>query len=65
MTGLAILCAAVVLTVVTGLVLQQRSGTLRATRPDDSLRLVLAELGAVPGERATLLQFSSAFCAPC
>ncbi len=26
---------------------------------------VLAELGAVPGERATLLQFSSAFCAPC
>lgn len=26
---------------------------------------VLAELGASPGERATLLQFSSAFCAPC
>jgi thiol-disulfide isomerase/thioredoxin len=46
-------------------VLQQRSGTLRATPPDDSLRPVLAELGAAPGERATLLQFSSAFCAPC
>ena len=29
------------------------------------LRPVLAELGAQPGERATLLQFSSAFCAPC
>lgn len=26
---------------------------------------MLAELGATPGERATLLQFSSAFCAPC
>jgi thiol-disulfide isomerase/thioredoxin len=64
-TGLVILCAAVSLTVVAGLVLQQRSGALRATPPDDSLRPVLAELGAAPGERATLLQFSSAFCAPC
>ncbi|MBC7372773.1 MAG: thioredoxin family protein [Frankiales bacterium] len=25
----------------------------------------LATLGQAPGERATLLQFSSAFCAPC
>jgi len=25
----------------------------------------LVALGAVPGRRATLLQFSSAFCAPC
>ncbi len=33
--------------------------------PDDDLRPLLAELGAAPGERATLLQFSSAFCAPC
>ena len=32
--------------------------------PED-LRSVLAELGARSGERATLLQFSSAFCAPC
>ena len=29
------------------------------------LRPVLAGLGAQPGERATLLQFSSAFCSPC
>ncbi len=35
-----------------------------AERPAD-LHAVLAELGVVPGERATLLQFSSAFCAPC
>ena len=33
--------------------------------PDDDLRPLLAELGATPGPRATLLQFSSAFCAPC
>ena len=31
----------------------------------DDLRSVLAGLGRAPGERATLLQFSSAFCAPC
>ena len=29
------------------------------------LRPVLAEIAAPIGERATLLQFSSAFCAPC
>ena len=28
-------------------------------------REVLDRLGVAPGERATLLQFSSAFCAPC
>jgi thiol-disulfide isomerase/thioredoxin len=30
-----------------------------------SLQPLLAELGRAAGERATLLQFSSAFCAPC
>ena len=30
-----------------------------------ALHAELAALGALPGERATLLQFSSAFCAPC
>ncbi|MFD6891512.1 TlpA family protein disulfide reductase [Streptomyces sp. NPDC059957] len=29
------------------------------------VRLGIAELGAEPGERATLVQFSSAFCQPC
>ena len=32
---------------------------------DEGLLDVLARLGHRPGERATLLQFSSAFCAPC
>jgi thiol-disulfide isomerase/thioredoxin len=32
---------------------------------DDVERVTAAELGGELGERATLLQFSSAFCAPC
>jgi thiol-disulfide isomerase/thioredoxin len=32
---------------------------------DDGKRLRAAELGGELGERATLVQFSSAFCAPC
>ena len=32
---------------------------------DDGARLGAAEIGAELGERATLLQFSSAFCQPC
>ncbi len=32
---------------------------------DDGKRLGVAELGEDLGERATLVQFSSAFCAPC
>ncbi|MEV8531663.1 thioredoxin family protein [Streptomyces sp. NPDC051211] len=31
----------------------------------DERRLGAAELGTDPGERATLVQFSSAFCRPC
>ncbi|KUN06096.1 thioredoxin [Streptomyces yokosukanensis] len=32
---------------------------------DEGRRLEAAELGGELGERATLVQFSSAFCAPC
>jgi thiol-disulfide isomerase/thioredoxin len=32
---------------------------------DDGVRLDAAQLGTALGERATLVQFSSAFCAPC
>ncbi|MFG3122454.1 TlpA family protein disulfide reductase [Streptomyces sp. NPDC048208] len=32
---------------------------------DDVRRLTAADLGGELGERATLVQFSSAFCAPC
>ncbi|MER6444890.1 thiol reductase thioredoxin [Streptomyces venezuelae] len=34
-------------------------------REDVRTRLGAAELGAEPGERASLVQFSSAFCQPC
>ena len=36
-----------------------------AVEAEDRVRLTEADLGAGLGERATLLQFSSAFCAPC
>jgi thiol-disulfide isomerase/thioredoxin len=46
-----------------GLLWKARQGRVRATSgPAFDLH---AELGHAPGERATLLQFSSAFCAPC
>jgi thiol-disulfide isomerase/thioredoxin len=38
---------------------------MRVRGRDDGKRLGAAELGAELGERATLVQFSSAFCAPC
>ncbi|MDT7545740.1 MAG: hypothetical protein QOE99_1850 [Actinomycetota bacterium] len=61
-----VLLAAVLAAVtVAGLVWQRRQGRLRTVAPADSLLTTLAELGETPGERATLLQFSSAFCAPC
>nr|WP_245877298.1 thioredoxin family protein [Streptomyces glaucescens] len=41
------------------------SGRVRVRVRDEEQRLAGAELGAELGERATLVQFSSAFCAPC
>ncbi|MDX3384318.1 thioredoxin family protein [Streptomyces niveiscabiei] len=40
-------------------------GVSRVRARDDGRRLDAAALGAELGERATLVQFSSAFCAPC
>jgi thiol-disulfide isomerase/thioredoxin len=60
-----VLLAVLLATTVLGLVWQRRQGRLRAVASADSLLPTLAELGEAPGERATLLQFSSAFCAPC
>jgi thiol-disulfide isomerase/thioredoxin len=64
-TGLLLLTVVLLLTTAAGLVHRSRSGRVRETAPDGSLRALLDELGQAPGERATLLQFSSAFCAPC
>ncbi|MDI9887061.1 thioredoxin family protein [Streptomyces sp. HNM0645] len=42
-----------------------RTGGRRVRGKDVERRLGAAELGAELGERATLVQFSSAFCRPC
>ncbi|WP_074994601.1 thioredoxin family protein [Streptomyces prasinopilosus] len=44
---------------------RRRSGRARVRGRDDGERLGAEDLGAALGERATLVQFSSAFCAPC
>lgn len=63
MTGVVVLAVAVVLTVVVAFALSRKNGRF-ADKPTDA-RLGADELGSALGERATLVQFSSAFCAPC
>ena len=75
--GLAALLAALALALVGGGIWRRSNGRMRTTRikgmPDEpdyppSLEqpaLTSGQLGHPLGERATLLQFSSAFCAPC
>jgi len=48
-----------------GVLQRRRNGRVRVRGRDDGKRLGAAELGEELGERATLVQFSSAFCAPC
>jgi thiol-disulfide isomerase/thioredoxin len=51
-----------------GVTWRRRDGRLaspRASQPAAGVRLGAAELGEPLGPRATLLQFSSEFCAPC
>ncbi len=65
--GLIGLVAAVVVATAIGLVLRRRSGRIRdvaAEAPDRDM-LSTTDLGVPLGERATLVQFSTAFCAPC
>jgi thiol-disulfide isomerase/thioredoxin len=63
LVGIAALAAVLLAATVFGLVWQRRSGNVRAVEPVD--RLTAADLGAPLGERATLVQFTTAFCAPC
>ena len=48
-----------------GLLRMRGRGRLRMRGRDGGVRLAAGELGAELGERATLVQFSSAFCQPC
>ena len=78
--GLIALAAALAVALVTGLVWQRNNGRIRGIRTAPApgglkahaanpaeTRPVLtgAELGLPLGQRATLVQFSTAFCAPC
>ncbi|WP_269856411.1 TlpA family protein disulfide reductase [Streptomyces sp. RPT161] len=48
-----------------GLLHRWHDGRMRMREKDGAQRLTAAEIGEPLGARATLLQFSSAFCAPC
>jgi thiol-disulfide isomerase/thioredoxin len=61
-TGLYVAAAALAAASVLGLFWRRRNGSLRT---GGGVRLTAAEIGGDLGERATLVQFSSAFCAPC
>lgn len=67
MTGTVLLMVVVVLTTVGGLVHRRRDGRVRASTRSATVTLTdeVRALGEQPGTKATLLQFSSAFCAPC
>ncbi|RFS83791.1 thioredoxin [Actinomadura spongiicola] len=63
LTAVAVLAAATLF----GLLWRRRDGVLRERNGNDEVSEILApgDLGTDLGEKATLVQFSSAFCAPC
>ncbi|MGW1589933.1 TlpA family protein disulfide reductase [Streptomyces sp. NPDC002386] len=65
MTGVMVCVAVLVVASAYGALHRRRSGRVRVYGRDDGRRLGAAELGGELGARATLVQFSSAFCAPC
>ncbi|MFE0403732.1 thioredoxin family protein [Streptomyces nigra] len=65
MTGLMVCVAVLAVASAYGVLQRRRSGRVRVRGRDDGKRLDAGELGGELGERATLVQFSSAFCAPC
>jgi len=62
LAGAIVVAAVLVLATVAGFALRRRDGQLKGTRQQP---LTVAEIGQPLGTRATLLQFSSSFCAPC
>ncbi|MER5969795.1 thioredoxin family protein [Streptomyces sp. NPDC002055] len=65
MTGLMVCLAVLAVAGAYGSVHTRRSGRLKVRGRDGDVRLGAAELGASLGRKATLVQFSSAFCQPC
>ncbi|KAA1379844.1 TlpA family protein disulfide reductase [Aeromicrobium fastidiosum] len=69
MTGLLVLAAALLATIVIAAALRWKNGRFSTVAApavtDDRERLTPDQIGASLGDRATLVQFSSAFCSPC
>ncbi|MFD5468752.1 thioredoxin family protein [Kitasatospora sp. NPDC127059] len=65
MTGLVVCLVVLAAATGSGLSRTGRDGRLRVRTKDGAVRLSEAELGGPLGERATLVQFSTAFCQPC
>jgi thiol-disulfide isomerase/thioredoxin len=68
--GLIALAAALVVATVVGVALRRRAGRFRASSSSSSSSsstdsLTGADLGGALGRQATLVQFSTEFCAPC
>ena len=65
MNGLVVCVVVLAAASAFGVLHRRRSGRVRVRGRDGGKRLGVAELGEGLGARATLVQFSSAFCAPC
>jgi thiol-disulfide isomerase/thioredoxin len=67
--GLIALAAALLVATVLGVAMRRRAGQFRSASPRTPAKpagaLTEADLGAGLGRQATLVQFSTAFCAPC
>ncbi|WP_433250909.1 TlpA family protein disulfide reductase [Streptosporangium sp. CA-135522] len=64
MTGLTVVLVTLAVATLVGVVMRRRGGVPREVGGDVE-RLTSGDLEAALGERATLVQFSSAFCQPC
>lgn len=64
-TGPVVAALALAAATAFGLLRARRDGRLRGAGRGGALRLTTADLGAALGERATLVQFSTSFCAVC
>ena len=71
-TGSLVAVAVLVVATAGGLLLRRRNGLFRAIDPavraepiEAAIDPMFVSLGVTPGTPVTLLQFSSAFCAPC
>ncbi|MGW2378467.1 MULTISPECIES: thioredoxin family protein [Kitasatospora] len=65
MTGPVVCVVVLAVATMFGLLRARRDGRLRVGTKDGTVRLSEADLGGPLGERATLVQFSTAFCQPC